>query len=205
MKLYAVQIFKTFHGDTTANPVLCCEVCDVSSFGFFARSSARQAIKFVGREVSKRVAPGTRMSVTANETTMAHCHSRTDGITAVVVSDPEYPVRVAFGLLRDVLEEFNTHFGGQLERIGPGHADSTCMWDGLQQSFTRYQNPQEVDKILQIRAQLDEVKSIMNESIERLLERGETIDKLVDKSSDLHEASKTFYRATPKSTCCPSS
>lgn len=41
---------------------------------------------------------------------MCHCYLRQDGLGAVVVTDKEYPARVAFNLESKLLDEFDTKY-----------------------------------------------------------------------------------------------
>jgi hypothetical protein len=41
------------------------------------------------------------------------------------------------------------------------------------------------DNVSKLRSQVDEVKDVMTQNIERVLERGEKLDDLVDKTEDL--------------------
>lgn len=41
---------------------------------------------------------------------MCHCYLRSDGLGAVMVTDKEYPARVAFGLETRLLDEFDSKF-----------------------------------------------------------------------------------------------
>lgn len=47
------------------------------------------------------------------------------------------------------------------------------------------QHPEEISKIASVQKKVDEVKNIMVENIERVLERGEKIELLVDKTDNL--------------------
>ena len=53
------------------------------------------------------------------------------------------------------------------------------------------------DNILKIQNQLDETRDIMVQNIESILERGETIQELVDKTDDLEMSSKVFFQVRP--------
>jgi hypothetical protein len=46
-------------------------------------------------------------------------------------------------------------------------------------------HPDEVSKVASVQRQVDEVKNIMVDNIERVLERGEKIELLVDKTDNL--------------------
>ena len=48
------------------------------------------------------------------------------------------------------------------------------------------------DAIQNVRAEMDSVRGIMNENIERVLERGERIDLLVDKTDRLGQGAHDF-------------
>lgn len=65
-----------------------------------------------------------------------------------------------------------------------------------------YQNPAEADKLIKIQKGLDEVKDIMHRNIEEVLNRGETLDALMDKSEDLSATSLTFYKQSKKQNQC---
>jgi synaptobrevin family protein YKT6 len=65
-----------------------------------------------------------------------------------------------------------------------------------------YQNPSEADKLTKIQKNLDEVKDIMHKNIEEVLNRGETLDTLMDKSEDLSASSLTFYKQAKKTNSC---
>ena len=57
--------------------------------------------------VSERTTPGQRQSIQENTFT-AHVFARpaVDGLSGVLITDSEYPVRVAFSLLSKMLDEF---------------------------------------------------------------------------------------------------
>jgi len=60
--------------------------------------------------------------------------------------------------------------------------------------LTVCQDPHQADNILKIQKELDETKIVLHKTIESVLERGEKIDDLVQKSDGLSSQSKMFYR-----------
>ncbi|XP_019170653.1 PREDICTED: VAMP-like protein YKT61 isoform X3 [Ipomoea nil] len=64
------------------------------------------------------------------------------------------------------------------------------------------QDPAEADKLLKIQRELDETKIILHKTIDSVLERGEKLDSLVEKSSDLSAASQMFYKQAKKTNQC---
>ena len=56
---------------------------------------------------------------------------------------------------------------------------------------------------MKIQRELDETKIVLHKTIESVLERGEKIDTLVEKSNDLSSQSRMFYtQAKKQNSCC---
>jgi len=64
------------------------------------------------------------------------------------------------------------------------------------------QAPVQADKLTKIQQDLDETKIILHKTIESVLDRGEKLDQLVDKSNDLSLASQMFYKQARKTNSC---
>ncbi|XP_075517702.1 VAMP-like protein YKT61 isoform X2 [Primulina tabacum] len=180
-----------------SDPVILANASDLSSFGFFQRPSVREFIVFVGRTVSKRTPPGQRQSV-KHEEYMVHSYNR-NGLVALGFTDDHYPVRSAFSLLDQVLDEYLKNFSESWKTM---QSDSTQPWPYLNEAITKFQDPAEADKLLRIQRELDETKIILHKTIDSVLQRGEKLDTLVEKSSDLSAASQMFYKQAKKTNQC---
>lgn len=64
----------------------------------------------------------------------------------------------------------------------------------LNKWLTDYQDAYQADSMLKVQSELDETKIVLHKTIESLLERGEKIDNLVERSNQLSGASKQFYK-----------
>ena len=64
------------------------------------------------------------------------------------------------------------------------------------------QDPRKADKLTAIQTQLDEVKDVMHTNIEQLMQRGETLDSLMEKSQDLSSTSLQFYKQAKRANSC---
>jgi len=154
---------------------------DLSSFGFFQRSSADDFLKFTSKMVVSRLEVATRTSIKEKEY-ICHAFVRSDNTAVVVVSDEDYPPKVAHTIILKILEEF-----------------PQC---NLEAYLKRFQDPKEADSIMRLQAELDETKIILHTTIANLLKRGEKLDDLVAKSEDLSSQSKLFYKTAKKTTRC---
>uniref|UniRef100_A0A3Q2DCN3 YKT6 v-SNARE homolog (S. cerevisiae) n=1 Tax=Cyprinodon variegatus TaxID=28743 RepID=A0A3Q2DCN3_CYPVA len=94
MKLYSLSVL--YKGATKAN--LLKAAYDLSSFSFFQRSSVQEFMTFTSALIVERTSVGTRASVKEQEY-LCHVYVRNDNLSAVVISDHEYPQRVCFTLL----------------------------------------------------------------------------------------------------------
>lgn len=64
------------------------------------------------------------------------------------------------------------------------------------------QDPTQADKLSKIQKDLDETKVVLHQTIDSMLQRGEKLDSLVDKSEDLSMASQIFYKQARKTNSC---
>jgi len=113
--------------------------------------------------------------------------------------DNHYPVRSAFSVINKVLDEYQKNFGDSWRTI---QLDANQSWPYLNDALTKFQDPAEADKLLKIQRDLDETKIILHKTIDSVLARGERLDSLVEKSSDLSMASQLFYKQAKKTNQC---
>nr|CAG4644328.1 EOG090X0E6P [Lepidurus arcticus] len=170
---------------------------DLQSFGFFQRSSVQEFMGFTVKIVTERTTPANRQSVKQGEY-MVHVYVRADGLAAVLISDHEYPHRVAHTLLMKVIPSI-CPFG---TRMLTDAAAAEVAFTAIDGYLAKYQNPREADSLTKIQDELDETKIILHNTIEAVLQRGEKLDDLVSKSQGLSDASKMFYKTARKTNSC---
>ncbi|RNF01719.1 vesicle-associated membrane protein [Trypanosoma rangeli] len=202
MKLYSLSIVRPFPAGVEKEPVICSLAVDVSSFGFFQRNAAREFIVFLTRTVANRVTKGAKTQITENGN-VVFAYATLDGLVAIAISDIEYNSRVAFTLLAELAQQFQTTFRGKYDTVD-GKDDNFLNWPYLEETLLKYQKPEEQDKILKIKRDIEDTKVVMYNAIDQIIERGQKIDELVSKSEDLGMASKTFYKQAKQtnSGCC---
>eukprot|EP00249_Psilotum_nudum_P008376 c21231_g1_i1 orf=183-845(+) len=118
-----------------------------------------------------------------------------DGFAYVVVADEKVGRQVPFALLERIKEDFQRQYGG-------GRADS-ALAHSLDKAFgprlrdhMQYcvDNPEEMDKVAKVKSQVSEVKSIIMDNIEKVLDRHEKIDVLVKQTENLRFQADDFQR-----------
>lgn len=84
-----------------------------------------------------------------------------------------------------------------------GKDDQQLPTPELDTLLVKYQQPQEVDAVLRIQKDVDETKEIVKKSIDQLLQRGEKLEDLMQRSQDLSFQSKQFAKQSKDlNRCC---
>ncbi|XP_052772688.1 synaptobrevin homolog YKT6-like [Mya arenaria] len=195
MKLYALSVLYKV-GDSKATRLVSAH--ELAGFSFFQRSSVKEFMNFSSKIIVERTMTASRSSVKEQEY-ICHVYVNSNNVGAVVIADHEYPQRVAHTLLNKVIEEFEAKVDKKHWSIAK---EDEIKFPELEQMLQKYQNPREADAMTKINADLDETKIILHNTIEAVLERGEKIDDLVEKSEGLSLQSKTFYKTARKTNSC---
>jgi len=118
-----------------------------------------------------------------------------DGFAYCVVADESVGRQVPMAFLERVKEDFKRRYGG-------GRAD-TAVANSLNRDFgsklkehMQYcvDHPEEISKLAKVKAQVSEVKGVMMDNIEKVLDRGEKIELLVDKTENLRFQAQDFQK-----------
>lgn len=193
MKLYAITVLYKSSKVQTLKAAY-----DLSSFGYFQRSSVQEFMRFTSQIITERSSPCTRASI-KEQGYLCHVYVRSDNLAGVIISDHEYPQRVCFTLLNKVLSDF-------AEQVAPsqwpGATEKEVNFLGLDALLAKYQDPTKADSMTKIETDLEETKVIMHDTIQAVLARGEKLDDLVAKSDELGLQSKAFYKTARKTNQC---
>ena len=197
MKVVSITILRT---TPNADPTPISMACDLSSYGFFQRQGVKEMLTFFSKTFTKRTEPGQRQSI-SHESYVVHCYVRSDGLAGSVTTDAEYPPRVAFVLLTQLLDEFTSVIGSESWKTMENMTEST-NFPQLEEYLVKYQDPASADKVTKIQNDLEETTQILHKTIDSVLERGVKLDSLVEKSDDLSRQSKMFYKQAKKTNSC---
>ncbi|EEB05875.1 SNARE Ykt6 [Schizosaccharomyces japonicus yFS275] len=193
MKLYGINVLRY-----DPKPVqLLSTVSDLSSFSFFQRSTVGEFMGFFTKTVTERTSPGQRQDVEQSDYVF-HVYNRSDGLCGVIISDKEYPMRVAYTLLNKVLDEFLAKY----PRNKWAEGAVTLPFPELDTYISKYQDPKQADTIMRVQQELDETKDVLHKTIESVLARGEKLDDLIQRSDNLSAQSRMFYKSAKKQNSC---
>jgi synaptobrevin family protein YKT6 len=200
--LLSLIIFNT----NNDQPLIFSKYENLYKFSFFTRRYVREFIIFTSREITKRITNRpTCTSHTIKDTDINvnfYSFKSPNGYSIVLLTIHDYNQRIAFELLDKINNLLCEQFNNEIIKIN-NNTDVNVHIDTINNLFTKYQNPNEVDKILIVKDKLDDVKELMIQNIDKLLIRGEKIEDLIEQSNDLSNISKGFSRETKKlNRCC---
>lgn len=82
---------------------------DLSTFGYFQRSTVKEMLTFVSRTVARKTQVGQRQTVQQEE---YFCHVfNNDGLVGIAFVDQGYPARAGFCVVNKILEDFSLQRG----------------------------------------------------------------------------------------------
>lgn len=195
MKILGIGLLR--YNPDVEDPVMLIQACELTNFGFFQRGSVREMITFFNKTIAKRTTPGQRQSV-QNEEYYVHVFMRTDGLCATATCDSEYPPRVAFSLLSKIMEEFDA----AVPTWKTEKRNEAVVWPQLEVLLAKYQDPASADQIMKIQKNLDETRDVLHSTIDSVLQRGEKLEDLVERSGELSAQSKLFYKQAKRANSC---
>ncbi|KAK8943684.1 Vesicle-associated membrane protein 725 [Platanthera guangdongensis] len=94
--------------------------------------------------------------------------------------------QIPIAFLERVKEDFNKRYGGGKAATAVANSLNRDFGSKLKEHMQYcVDHPEEISKLAKVKAQVSEVKGVMMENIEKVLDRGEKIELLVDKTENL--------------------
>eukprot|EP00607_Mallomonas_marina_P002890 CAMPEP_0182429246 /NCGR_PEP_ID=MMETSP1167-20130531/25623_1 /TAXON_ID=2988 /ORGANISM="Mallomonas Sp, Strain CCMP3275" /LENGTH=198 /DNA_ID=CAMNT_0024612647 /DNA_START=200 /DNA_END=793 /DNA_ORIENTATION=+ len=137
---------------------------------------------------------GMRYSVTGPAQSV-HYFLDPAGRVFAMVTDPKYPVRVAFGILDEFHKSFTEEFGSKIASA-PEDGLNRSSRTMLQSFVEKYADPADADALVAVQSKIDIVKTEMQQNIQQLLINTEQMKKIEESAEELHESSKAFRAGT---------
>lgn len=117
------------------------------------------------------------------------------GLTYLVVAKGDFSRRISFGYLVEIKKRFLKEYDAERTNFSSLPAYGAAAFNSqLKQLMLEYGTTKagQNDAFANVQSEIDNVRGIMTENIERVLERGERIDLLVDKTDRLGGSARDF-------------
>jgi len=177
---------------------------ELGQFGWWYRSQVAEFIRFGSRQVAQHTKPGSVDSILPDDEHSAieycihgYCHPK-GVLTATMVTAPDYPAKIVYRLLNQLLCQFESKYGG----LSGVNADTDMEFPQLRECLQKYQDPANAGTIPQLSNKIEETKDVLYKTIDQVLQRGQSLESLMAKSDDLSSSSMTFYKTSKKTRCC---
>ncbi|KAL6591446.1 hypothetical protein ACP70R_049949 [Stipagrostis hirtigluma subsp. patula] len=148
----------------------------------------------VARQILERL-PGGAADCHVSYTQDLHVFHvrRADGITALCMADDAAGRRIPFLFLEDIHGKFVKTYG-RAALTALAHTMNDEFSRVLSQQMDYYSNNPNADTITRMRGEMDQVRNVMLDNIDRVLERGERLELLVDKTATMQGNTMRFKR-----------
>ncbi|KAE8668103.1 VAMP724 protein [Hibiscus syriacus] len=119
--------------------------------------------------------------------------------TYCVVAVESVGRQIPIAFLERVKEDFSRRYGGGKAANATTKSLNKEFRPKLKEHM-KYcmEHPEEISKLAKVKAQVSEVKGVMMENIEKVLDRGEKIELLVDKTESLRSQAQDFRQQGTK-------
>lgn len=120
-----------------------------------------------------------------------------EGICFLCMSEEGDKHRIPYAFLNDIKEKFTVKYGREVPQRAIAFSMNEEFSSLLRDRMEYYNNRNaQVDNLDKVKDQIDQVKDVMVQNIEKVLERGEKIELLVDKSDRLNQQAFRFQKSS---------
>ncbi len=129
--------------------------------------------------------------------------ARKTGLTGILISDTEYKSRIAFDIIENTMDKFESNHGNYLKKCGTYKDFGISKFNRIcKETMDKYQDPSDVDEIEKCKIKLKDTKEVLTETLEKMIERTGKLEDTAEKCSLLDEEGDRFIRITKRSKCC---
>ncbi|KAM0939791.1 putative Longin domain, v-SNARE, coiled-coil domain-containing protein [Dioscorea sansibarensis] len=149
----------------------------------------------VARRILEKLSPGSepdsRMSF-SQDRYIFHV-LRSDGITFICMANDTFGRRIPFSYLEDIHMRFMKNYG-RVALSALAYAMNDEFSRVLHQQMEYFSSNPSADTLNRVRGEVNEVRTIMVENIDKILERGDRIELLVDKTATMQDGAFHFRK-----------
>ena len=197
MKILSIHIFSLYN----SKPIILSSAFSLAFVSIFQRGTLKDFLNFHSRLVIERVQKDTHAQVQL-EKGICYAIANEDKIGLTLISDEEYPKRVAIDFLLKIHDNFKTFLAQQNVNLNSIDKDTDLKFDYIATEIEAWQDPSKKDNIMKLQNELNDVHDIMRQNLNELLKREENLESLMAKSQDLSSASVNFYKQAKKTNSC---
>ncbi|XP_076917012.1 vesicle-associated membrane protein 711-like [Bidens hawaiensis] len=149
----------------------------------------------IARQILEKTPGDNDMNVSYSQDRYIFHVKRTDGLTVLCMADDVAGRRIPFAFLEDIHQRFVRTYGrAVLSAQAYGMNDEFSRV--LTQQMEYYSNDPNADRINRLKSEMGQVRTVMIENIDKVLDRGDRLELLVDKTSNMQTNTLRFRKQT---------
>ncbi|KAK2380072.1 hypothetical protein P8452_36388 [Trifolium repens] len=122
---------------------------------------------------------------------------RSDTLTYLCMANDTFGRRIPFSYLEDIQMRFMKNYS-KVANYAPAYAMNDEFSRVLHQQMEFFSSNPSVDTLNRVRGEVGEIRTIMVDNIEKVLERGDRIELLVDKTATMQDSSFHFRKQSKR-------
>ncbi|PIN20728.1 Synaptobrevin/VAMP-like protein [Handroanthus impetiginosus] len=122
---------------------------------------------------------------------------RADGLTYLCMANDTFGRRIPFSYLEDIQMRFMKNYG-RVASYAPAYAMNDEFSRVLHQQMEFFSSNPSADTLNRVRGEVSEVRTIMVDNIDKILERGDRIELLVDKTATMQDSAFHFRKQSKR-------
>ncbi|XP_039031185.1 vesicle-associated membrane protein 714-like [Hibiscus syriacus] len=122
---------------------------------------------------------------------------RSDGLTFLCMANDTFGRRVPFSYLEGIHMRFMKNYG-RVAHYAPAYGMNDEFSRVLHQQMEFFSSSPSADTLNRVRGEVGEIRAIMVENIEKILERGDRIELLVDKTATMQDGAFHFKKQSKR-------
>ncbi|KAG9456196.1 hypothetical protein H6P81_000704 [Aristolochia fimbriata] len=138
----------------------------------------------IARQILEKIPGNNDSHVSYSQDRYIFHVKRTDGLTVLCMADDSAGRRIPFAFLEDIHGRFVKTYGRGVH-TALAYAMNEEFSRVLSQQMDYYSNDPNADRINRMKGEMNQVRNVMIENIDKVLERGDRLELLVDKTTTM--------------------
>ncbi|KAJ0503656.1 putative Longin domain, v-SNARE, coiled-coil domain-containing protein [Helianthus annuus] len=147
----------------------------------------------IARQILEKMAGDSDMNVSFSQDRYIFHVKRNDGLTVLCMADDVSGRRIPFAFLEDIHQRFVRTYGRAV-LSAPAYGMNDEFSRVLSQQMEYYSNDPNADKINRLKGEMSQVRTDMIQNIDEVLERGDRLEILVDKTATMQNKTLRFKK-----------
>ncbi|CAH9072124.1 unnamed protein product [Cuscuta epithymum] len=147
----------------------------------------------IARQVLEKIPGSNDTNISYSQDRYIFHVKRTDGLTVLCVADDVAGRRIPFDFLEEIHQRFVRTYGRAV-LSAQAYAMNDEFSRVLAQQMEYYSNDPNADRINRLKGEMSQVRNVMIQNIDKVLERGDRLELLVDKTATMQGNTLRFRR-----------